>query len=324
MGTSFLLRSTLLVLARALPAWAAVEMQEGPDKVRVEIGGKLFTEYCFTGTPHVYFYPLIGPGGARMTRDWPMKDTPGEEHDHPHHRSLWFAHGSVNGVDFWTEAAPGKDLEKAPGRITHEKFLKVQGGEKEGVIRDQVRWVAADGSVPVTGEQTFRVQDGAERIIDFAMTLTAGEKDVVFGDTKEGTMALRIAETMRLVGADKKAGAGKIVNSVGDVDGKVWGQKAAWVDYSGPVDGKMVGLAIFDHPQNPRHPTRWHAREYGLFAANPFCEHAMDKTQPAGTGDFKLAAGQSVTFQYRIILHAGDAAQGKIAERFAEYAAAGK
>ena len=321
MRTPFLLYSTLLVLA--LPASAAVEMKKGPDKVRVEIGGELFTEYCFIGAPHVYFYPLIGPGGTRMTRDWPMKNTPGEEHYHPHHRSLWFAHGSVNGVDFWTEAAPGQKA-KAHGRIEHAKFLEVKGGKNKGVIRDQLRWIAADGSVPVTGVQTFRVQDGAERIIDFAMTLTAGEKDVVFGDTKEGTMALRIAESMRLVGADKKPGAGKILNSAGDVDAKVWGRRAAWVDYAGPVDGKMVGTAIFDHSKNPRHPTRWHARDYGLFAANPFCEHDMDKTQPGGTGDFKLAAGQSVTFQYRIILHAGDAAQAKIAERFTDYAAAGK
>ena len=216
MRTPFLLYSTLLVLA--LPASAAVEMKKGPDKVRVEIGGELFTEYCFIGAPHVYFYPLIGPGGTRMTRDWPMKNT----------------HGSVNGVDFWTEAAPGQKA-KAHGRIEHAKFLEVKGGKNKGVIRDQLRWIAADGSVPVTGVQTFRVQDGAERIIDFAMTLTAGEKDVVFGDTKEGTMALRIAESMRLVGADKKPGAGKILNSAGDVDAKVWGRRAAWVDYAGLV-----------------------------------------------------------------------------------------
>ena len=311
-------------LLATLPAWAAVEMKQGPEKVRVEIGGQLFTEYCFTGAPHVYFHPLIGPGGARMTRDWPMQETPGEERDHPHHRSLWFSHGAVNGVDFWTEAAPGKTLKQPSGRIEHVKVLEVQGGEKEGVIRDQLRWVAADGSVPLTSVQTFRVRDGAARAIDFSMTLTAGEKAVTLGDTKEGAMAVRIAESMRLILPGKKPGAGKIVNSAGDTDRAVWGKKAAWVDYSGPVEGKVVGIAIFDHPKNPRHPTRWHARDYGLVAANPFCEHEMDKTQPAGTGDYSLAPGQSVTFQYRIILHAGDAAEAKIAERFAAYAAAAK
>ena len=319
MHTGSFLHSALLLLSLATTAWTAVVLKEGPDKVRVEIGGTLFTEYCFTGAPHVYFYPLIGPSGAPMTRNWPMKDTPGEDHDHPHHRSLWFAHGSVNHLDFWTEVPAGKPLDKTHGRIEHTKFLEIKSGEKEGLIRDQLRWVAPDGSVPVTSVQTFRVQEGAQRIIDFTVTLTAGEKDVIFGDTKEGTMALRIAESMRLVGANKKPGEGKIVNSMGDTDAKAWGKKAAWVDYSGPVEGKTVGIAIFDHPKNPRHPTRWHARDYGLFAANPFCEHDMDKTQPAGTGDFKLPAGQSVTFQYRIILHTGDASQAKIAEHFALY-----
>jgi len=324
MHTFFPLCSVLLALL--LPARAEVVMKEQADRVRVEIGGELFTEYRFTGAAHVYFWPLIGPGGARMTRDWPMQDTPGEDHDHPHHRSLWFAHGLVNGVDFWTEEAShkGKPSRLALGKIEHVKFLEVKGGEKEGVIRDELRWVAPDGRVPLTSVQTFRVLDGAERTIDFTMTLTAGAKDVVFGDTKEGTMALRIAESMRLVGAGQKPGAGKIVNAAGDADGKVWGRRAAWVDYAGPVDGKLVGIAVFEHPKNPRHPTRWHARDYGLFAANPFCEHEMDKTQPAGAGDFKLAAGKSATFSYRIILHAGDAAQAKIAERFAEYAAAAK
>jgi hypothetical protein len=312
----------LASLAFSHLASAAVEVKEGPEKVRVEIDGQLFTEYCYTGAARVYFYPLIGPGGVRMTRDWPMKDTPGEEHDHPHHRSLWFAHGLVNGVDFWTEQASfGAKPSPLPlGKIEHEKFLEVKGGEKEGVISDRLRWLAPDGSVPLTSVQTFRVLAGIPRIIEFSMTLTAGEKPVTFGDTKEGTMALRLAESMRLTGADKKPGTGKIVNSAGDTNEKVWGKRAAWVDYSGPVNGKTVGIAIFDSPKNPRHPTRWHARDYGLFAANPFCEREMDKTQPEKAGEFKLEAGQSVTFAYRIILHEGDAKEAKIAELFQEYA----
>ncbi len=311
-----------------LSAFAAVEVKQEDGKVTMTAGGKLLTEYHYGDASHTYFYPLIGPGGARMTRDWPMKDTPGEDHDHPHHRSLWFAHGLVNGVDFWSEAASHGD--KAPkipvGRIEHEKFEHVEGGDFAGTISARLKWVAPDGSVPLRSVQTFTeaVTPGEDRIIDFTVKLEAQDKDVVFGDTKEGTMAIRIAESMRLLGADKKPGAGKIVNAPGDTDGKVWGKKAAWVDYTGPVDGKTVGIAIFDSPKNPRHPTRWHARDYGLFAANPFCEHEMDKAQPAGGGDFKLEAGKSVTFSYRIILHEGDTAQAKIAERFADYAASAK
>jgi len=313
------------IMALAAGAHAAVEIKELPDKVTVEVGGKPFTEYHFTGASHVYFYPLYGPGGAKMTRDWPMQDTPGESHDHPHHRSFWFSHGIVNGADFWGEVAStgGKPPKNPLGQIVHEKFLKVQGGEKEGIIQDQLKWVEPDGSTALTSVQTFKVYDGpdTERVFDFEVSLTAGEKDAVFGDTKEGSMAIRIAESMRVAQPNKKPGEGHMIDSAGDTDTQVWGKRADWVDYSGPVNGKIVGISFFDHPSNPRHPTRWHARDYGLFAANPFCEHDMDKTLPVGAGNFTLAAGKSITFKYRFILHEGDAAQYKTAEHYAAYAA---
>ena len=293
---------------------AAVEVKELPGKVRVEIDGQLLTEYCHQGAPHVYFHPLLGPGGAKMTRAWPMEDVPGEERDHPHHRGLWFSHGAVNGVDFWSES-------KTAGRIVHEKFLELKSGDTEGVIRSSNRWVAPDGSVPLTSIQTFRAYQTqpSERLLDFEVTLTAADKDVVLGDTKEGSMAIRINEAMRLTQPKSQPGKGKIVNSAGDRDGAVWGKRAEWVDYSGPVENRTVGIAFFDHPQNPKHPTRWHARDYGLFAANPFVEHEMNLAQPKGSGDIKLTAGESLTLRYRIYLHEGDAAEAKVDERYAEY-----
>ena len=156
-------------------------------------------------------------------------------------------------------------------------------------------------------------------MFDFETTLTAGSADVTFGDTKEGTFGIRIAESMRLK-QPKAPGEGHIVNSEGLRDDKVWGTHAKWVDMSGPIGGKTYGIAIFDHPSNLRHPTRWHARDYGLFAANPFCEVEMDKTQPKGAGDYVLKAGQSITFKYRVLIHAGEADVAEIGKRFSEYA----
>jgi hypothetical protein len=304
--------------------YGAVEVKDQGGKVRVDIDGQLFTEYVYTGAAHVYYYPLIGPGGLKMTRDWPMANPPGEEHDHPHHRSFWYAHGLVNGVDFWSEeASHGTKAPTIPlGKIVHDKIVEAKGGEKDGVLTTSQNWVAPDGSIPVTSQQTLHVYDGPsnERLFDFEVTLKAGDKEVVFGDTKEGTMAVRIAESMRLKLAKNNPGEGHILNNSGDKDDEVWGKRAAWVDYWGPVEGKTVGIAIFDHPKNPRHPTRWHARDYGLFAANPFCEREMDKTEPEHAGDFKVAAGQSVTFRYRFYIHEGDSASAKTAERFAEFA----
>lgn len=295
-----------------------VKLTQSADRVRVEINGALFTEYIFQGTNHVYYYPLLGPEGLPMTRNYPMRTgLPDEERDHVHHRSLWYSHGAVNGVDFWAESAKS-------GKILHDRFLEVKGGPEVGVIRSANNWVAPDGKIMMTDERTFRVYNrpASERLFDFEITLhaPAGEA-VVLGDTKEGTMAVRVAETMRLVrGKTMPAGQGHIVLSTGVRDQKTWGKRAAWCDYFGPVQGKTVGIAIFDHPSNPAHPTWWHVRDYGLFAANPFGVHDFEK-KPAGAGNMTIPAGQSLTFKYRFYLHEGDEKAAKVAERNEEYKA---
>jgi hypothetical protein len=318
------------------PSKSGVQITRLADRLRVEINGQLFTEYFYKDVPRPYCYPLIGPGDVAMTRNWPMKNTPGEEHDHPHHRSLWFAHGAINGQDFWSE-------QKAFGKTVHEEFLEVTSGKKEGVIplaspkaldlatwevksgkKDGViqsrnKWVAADGTVVCTDERTLRFYNPGranERVFDFEITLKASNGELTFGDTKEGTMAVRLAETMRLKG---KVGKGHIVNSAGVRDDQTWGKRAEWCDYYGPVGGKTVGIAIFDHPQNPRHPTWWHVRDYGLFAANPFGQHDFESLPDKNAGNLIVPAGKSVTFRYRFYLHEGDERQAKVAEKYRQY-----
>ena len=127
-----------------------VQITKLPDRLRVEINGQLFTEYFFKDVPRPFCYPLIGPGDAAMTRNWPMKTTPDEEHDHPHHRSLWFAHGAVNGHDFWSET-------KNAGKIVHEGFDQIESGKKMGVIKSRNKWVASDGTVVCTDERILRI-----------------------------------------------------------------------------------------------------------------------------------------------------------------------
>lgn len=286
-----------------------VRITQNAESLRVEINGELFTEYHFKNVPRPYYYPLIGPENLPLTRNWPMKNVENEEHDHPHHCSLWFAHGMVNGKDFWSEQ-PGF------GKIVHEEFTEIKSGKESGVIKSRDKWVAADGSIVCTDDRTLRIYNPADgRLFDFEVTFHASHGDVTFGDTKEGSMAIRLAETMRLKG---KIGQGHIVNSEGVRDGKTWGKRANWCDYYGPVDGKIIGVAIFDHPENPRHPTWWHVRDYGLFAANPFGVHEFEK-KPADAGNLIIPAGQSVTFRYRFYLHQGDERQAKVAEMYEEY-----
>ena len=289
-----------------------VQITQLPDRLRIEINGQLFTEYLFKDVPRPYYYPVLGPDGLAMTRNWPMKSPPDEEHDHPHHRSLWFTHGSVNGKDFWSE-------EKSFGKVVHDGFTEIKSGQEVGVIKSTDKWIASDGTLICTDDRVFRIynpEKANERVFDFEVTLHAANGELTLGDTKEGTMAIRLAETMRLKG---KVGHGHIINSNGVRDGDTWGKRADWCDYYGPINDKIVGVAIFDHPQNPRHPTWWHVRDYGLFAANPFGQHDFENLPDKSAGNLTIPAGKSITFRYRFYLHEGDDQQAKVAERYQQY-----
>lgn len=306
----------LLGAGCATPHGEGVRVTPLADRVRVEINGHLFTEYVFKNVSRPFCYPLLGPGGTPMTRNWPMQTVPAESHDHPHQRSFWYAHGDVNGQDFWSEA-------DRAGHIEHVRFTRLQSGREAGVIQSHNRWVTREGAVLCTDDRTLRFYNrpDRERIFDFEITLHAGKTAVTFGDTKEGTMALRLAETMRVKPNQDNAGkpGGHIVNSEGVRDGAAWGKRAAWCDYYGPVDGKIVGVAVFDHPNNPRFPTWWHVRDYGLFAANPFGRHDFENLPDRTAGQLVIPAGQSVRFRYRFYLHEGDERQARVAEHFAEF-----
>ncbi|MCI0360717.1 MAG: PmoA family protein, partial [Planctomycetaceae bacterium] len=198
-------------------------------------------------------------------------------------------------------------------RIEHKELVKAEGG-KIGTIVTRNEWIGPDGGKVLADERTLRLGAEADsRWIDFDVTLSALADEVKFGDTKEGSFGLRIAESMR---TDRKMG-GKIITSEGLEDDKAWGKPAAWVDYHGPVQGETLGIAILNHPSSFRYPTGWHVRTYGLFAANPF-----------GEGDFRgekvetahvMKRGESLTLRYRVIFHKGDEKAGKIAEAFAKY-----
>ncbi|HEX3987803.1 MAG TPA: PmoA family protein [Verrucomicrobiae bacterium] len=301
-------------------SYAADGVQITPvdDKLRIEINGQLFSEYHYKDVARQFLYPLLGPDQLAMSRKWPVEESTDEQHDHPHHRGLWYAHSSVNGFDFWSE---GKGC-----KIEHQKFLDVSSGADSGVIVETNNWIGSDGTFVCSEKRSIRIYNrpGTERLLDFDITFYAPpDKSVVFGDEKDGAMATRIAETMRLTHEDGKKtvpGEGHIVMSTGVRDGATWGKRADWCDYYGPVGGKTVGIAIFDHPDNLRHPTWWHVRDYGLFSANPFGVHDFEK-KPKHTGDYTLEAGKTLTFRYRFYYHEGDEVQAKVAEHYSDYVA---
>jgi hypothetical protein len=310
--TRIVLLGAIVCLAGVSSVFAknGVEITPSGDELLITINGEVFSKYHYQGVSRPFLYPVLGPGGAAMTRDWPMHEGLYDQQDHPHHRSLWYAHGEINGVDFWSES------DKA-GTTVHDEFIEVKGGKEYGVIRSRNKLVDKDGKLIATDVRTIRVYASEpNRMMDYDITIHASESDLVFDDTKEGSMAIRLAPTMRVKG---QVGAGHIENSEGVKDGDTWGTRAKWTDYYGPVDGKTVGVAIFDAPRNPRHPTWWHVRDYGLFAANPFGQHDFEKKEK-GVGDLTVKAGDSVTFRYRFYFHEGTTAEADIEARYQEFA----
>ncbi len=301
-------------------ARAEITAEKNDDGVVVKIDGQPFAEYLTRSGNKPIVWPIIGPSGKPVTRAYPMTEGDDTEHkDHPHHRSLWFTHGDVNGFSFWHESNSfGKKI-RPECLIRHREFVEVHGGPA-AVITTRNDWLDPEGKKVCEDERTLTFgAKGDARWIDFDITLKATEGPVKFGDTKEGTFGVRVAGPMK-VDAKKD---GHIVNSHGDVDKKTWGKQSPWVDYYGPTGDETVGIAIMNHPSSFRFPTYWHVRTYGLFAANPFGLHDF-KGDKNLDGSHTLAKGDSITLRYRVYLHRGDEKQGKVAAAYEAYSKAEK
>jgi hypothetical protein len=296
--------------AVAAASAAEVKVETIDAGLKVTIDGEPFAEYLTKNGHQPIIWPIIGPGGQAMTRQFPMGDAlPGEERDHPHHRSLWFNHGVVNGLDFWLE--PGR---RGPDtQIAQRGEATIESGESAKIVTRN-DWMSDDAKVCEDERTIVFGADAHGRWIDFTVVVTASEGDVTFGDTKEGAFGLRVPGTMSV---DSNKG-GKIRNSRGQEDAVAWGQSAAWVDYSGPVDGKPTGIVVFDLPDSFRHPTRWHVRTYGLFAANPIGQKDFppdDHEQGAAT----VKQGETLKLHYRVLFYEGEKSDRELAAIYKEY-----
>lgn len=255
---------------------------------------------------HPYFYPIT-VSGVPVTRGHPIEDKPNEAKDHPHHVSVWFAHGDVNGKDYWA---------KLP--VAHKRIVKMESGPVYARIVAENAW----------GDDLIETQDvrlfdaGEETLMDWSITLTApAGKEAKLGKTKEGSFAVRVCTELTSPDPGKPTQAGRGNGKMTDSDGNE-GEKAirnetaprrpknaAWVDYAGTVGGKSVGVAMMNHPASWRHATDWHVRQYGLFAANAWMLQ----------GEHTLKPGEAVTLKYRLYFHAGNPTEAKVPAVFAGY-----
>jgi hypothetical protein len=280
-----------------------VELSVKGDTLDIKVGGKPFTVYNFAkALPKPYFYPVYGPEGQVMTR--PIV-TP--QRDHKHHRGLWFSIDEVNDIKFWAEG----------GKIENASVEPIVTKGNPARFKIVNNWLGKDNQ-PVLIESTT-ISIFANRLITYDAQLTAGKNPVTFGDTKEGLFGFRMVETMHEP-LGRRGGAGKVVNAEG-VQGsfKTWGKTSDWIDYYGSVEGKTLGVAIFDNPHNFRR-SRYHVRNYGLFSISPFGEKSYTNGKNP-EGIVNLKPGQSLRLRYGIYFHEGDTKAADVAGTYRKYVA---
>ncbi len=304
----------------ALPK-VEIVAKDADRRVDVLVDGKPFTSYIYPTTlKKPVLYPIRTDMGALLTRGFPMDPRPDDSKDHPHHVGLWFNHGDVDGADFWnnSDAMPEKDKPHA-GTILHKGVKSAKGGNGSGRLVVDSDWVMPDGKIALREKTEFTFGAGeGRRSIDRVATLTATAGAVHFNDSKEGVLGLRLAHSLELPRKkaqefkDAKGVVEKVANSAtGEATGQylssegklgddVWGTRARWVILTGTLEGQPVTIAIFDHPKNPTYPTFWHARNYGLFAANPFGQ----KQFPGNNAplNYTIDPGKSTRLAYRVLV----------------------
>jgi hypothetical protein len=309
-------------------------------KINVLINDKLFTSFLYPDTlEKPVLYPIYTTGATDVTRGFPLNTKPGDPTDHPHHIGLWFNYENVNGLDFWNNSyAIPAEKKRSYGWIKTDRILETKSGAK-GILSYHARWT--DHKNETLLEETTRFefsQAGHKRIID-RITVLKANKEVNFKDAKDGMLGLRLAHELQIPttkdqkftddkgnvtivkGGTDNIPNGNYITSEGIEGDSAWSTRAAWCKVYGKMGNDSVSVVIIDHPKNPNYPTFWHARGYGLFAANPLGEKIF--TNGKSEKNLQLKKGESVTFRYRIVVDNGvrtisTANINKLAAEFAE------
>lgn len=300
----------ILFLTATCMAGTDIKFVQDTNKIDVLIGGNLFTTYRYgSELTKPILYPVKSPSGVLLTRHFPFEIVPGESNDHPHHAGIFFCYDKVNNDGFWNNKT-------SPPWIKHIKTTKMENGQLSTISH----WVGKSGKTLLEEKRdmVFSAEPN-QYVIDFNITLTAQDEKIIFGDTKEGMFAIRVADWM-----SEEKGTGKYLSSDGSVgEPNVWGKKADWVRLEGTKDGKKIGIAIFNHPASACYPTYWHARGYGLFSADPLGQldflkgRNIKNPQPL---NFTLQPGQNAIFRFRMIIYEGPKPAENLEKEFQGFA----
>ena len=316
----FVIALTLLSSSGAV-AQGRVSFKEGLKKIEVEIDGRPYATFHYEDNwMKPFLHAVRAASGTIVTRSYPVEKIPGESTDHIWHHGFWWGHGDINGVDFWREFTgdPKEDAKfKLPiGRFVPKSKPQLRTKGSDGTLTAVCDLMRPDKTSLGTVRQvlTFR-RSGSDNMIDAEITISADRGVALkLGDTEEGSFGLRFAD-------DFKEDRGATITNSDALKGtaNVWGKRARWVDYSTSIKGEQVGVSIFDHPQNPKHPTFWHARGYGLCGVNPFGEHDF-LNDKARDGSVTIPAGKNLVFRYRVVIHAGLGDATNIEKLFSAFA----
>lgn len=334
-----------VMLASALPGaepkkGITVTPNEAARRVDVLVDGQPFTSYIWTDALKVpTLWPIRTASGTPITRGFPLEPRPLERVDHPHHAGFWLNYGDVNGVDFWNNSTAVAAARQATmGTVLHRRIVKATSGTERGELEVETDWIMPDGSTVVKEKATFTFRAGPGlRVIDRVSTLAATDKVVTFKDDKEGMLGLRVRKELEQPSKDSvlhtdangEAGTQKSVDNTGvtgeyrSSEGKVgdaaWGTRGRWMMLTGKLNQEDITVAILDNPKNVGFPTYWHARGYGLFAANPLGQAAFS----AGKDklNFALQPKESTTFRYRLVILNTPTTPEQIEAQYAKFAA---
>jgi Methane oxygenase PmoA len=289
------------------------------NKVDVYIGKKIFTSFLYPGSlEKPVLYPLNTASGTEVTRGFPLHPLPGDPTDHPHHIGMWFNFENVNGLDFWNNSsAIAKERKHLYGWIKTTGIPEISGGKK-GTLTYHANWTNQQNDILLYETTSFEFSgSGNRRIID-RVTVLKANTDVLFTDVKDGMLGIRLAHALQMPtkedqkftdnkgsitfvkGGTDTIPTGNYLSSEGKTGIEVWSTRGRWCKVYGKMGNDSVTVAIIDHPQNPNYPTFWHARGYGLFAANPLGEKIF--TNGKSFKNLHLKKDESVSFRYRIII----------------------
>jgi len=331
--------STLLLCQCSSEARLDLKVKDAEKKVDVLIDGELFTSYIYPDLiKKPVLWPLMSPAGNMLTRSFPLETKEGDRSDHPHHVGVWLNYGDVNGLDFWNNSeAIAPEKRAGYGSIVHRSVEKAESGPGSALLETTAVWESPDQTLMLEEHSTFTFSVVDQiRIIDRTTTLKALLDEVHFKDNKEGMFAIRVARELELPSEsptdlvdahgnitrveqmDNTLVKGNYSSAEGVEGSEVWGTRCRWMKLASEINGEEVALVIIDHPSNIGYPTYWHARGYGLFAANTLGQKVFSDGK--NVLNFSLKKNQTVTFKYRLVVAGEDLSDLQINELADQYA----